>query len=128
MKKHLIAGAAAVLLSTAGAIAGPTTWIRLDNSADVFRIVQQHDLYSQYHFFGDLTVGGGVGMAAKTREIGDGVMLTDSSKEYNNEYVCYDFQRPFKTGGTWTAYYWSGGKVEWLGWGTYTVIPGLLGQ
>ena len=127
MKKYLIAGAALVLSAT-GAGAGPTTWIKLDNSADYFRITQQHDLYSQWHYFGDLTVGGGVGMAAKTREIGAGVMLTDSSKEYGNEHVCYDFQRPFQTGGRYVAYSWSGGRIKYLGWGTYTVVPGILGQ
>lgn len=128
MNRYLLAGTAAVLLSASAASAGPTTWIKLNNSAEVFRITQQHDLYSQSHYFGGLPVGGGVGMAAKTREISQGVMLTDSSKEYNNEYVCYDFERPFKTGGIWTAYYTSGGKVKWLGWGRYTVVPGLVGQ
>jgi hypothetical protein len=115
------------MLSTVGAGAGQT-WIQLDNSLDVFRITRQHELFSQEHFFGDLTVGGGVGMAAKTNEIRDGVILTDSSKEHDGVYVCYDFQRPFKTGGAWVAYSSSGGKVQWLGWGTYTVLPGWLGQ
>ncbi len=127
MKKYLMSGAVALLLSAAGASAAPT-WIQLDNSVDVFRITQQHDLFSQEHYVGDLTVGGGVGMAAKTHDIGEGVMLTDSSKEYDGMYVCYDFQRPFKTGGAWVAYSSNGGKVKWLGWGTYTVIPGWLGQ
>jgi hypothetical protein len=127
MKKYLMAGAAALLLSAVSASAKPV-WIQLDDSIDVFRITHQHDLFSQEHYFGDLTVGGGVGMAAKTHEIGDGVILTDSSKEYGGTYVCYDFSRPFKTGGSWVAYASSGGKVQWLGSGTYTVIPGWLGQ
>ena len=127
MKKYLMSAATALLLSSVGANAGPT-WVQLDNSIEVFRITHQHDLYSQEHFVGDLTVGGGVGMAAKTADIGDGVILTDSAKNYEGTYICYDFQRPFRTGGAWVAYQSSGGKVKWLGWGTYTVIPGWLGQ
>ena len=123
MQKHLIAGAAALLLSTVGASAG-TTWLQLDNSAEAFGITRQQDLYSQQHYLGNLTIGAGVGMAARTGEVGEGVILTDSSKEHDGTYVCYDFERPFRTGGRWVAYSWNGGKIKWLGWGNYTVLSG----
>jgi hypothetical protein len=128
MKNHLMAGGAALLLSTIGASAGPT-WVQLNGSADVFAITQQQDLFAQVHYHGDLIEGMGVGMAAKTWYISKGVMLTDSFQYGDGSYVCYDFQRPFKTGGHWVAYSTlNGRKVQWLGSGTYTVIPGWLGQ
>jgi len=116
------------LLSAVSANAG-TTWVKLDNSADVFAITQQGELFAQVHYFGDLVEGLGVGMAAKTPYISKGVMLTDSFQNGHSSYVCYDFQRPFKTGGYWVAYSTlNGRKVQWLGSGTYTVIPDWLGQ
>lgn len=122
MKLHLIAGAAALVLSTVSAIAGPVTWIKLDNSPNIFAITRQGDTYAQLHYFGGEPVGMGVGLAASTKDVVKGVMLTDSGMN-GGKFVCYDFQRPFTTGGMWIAYETvDGSKVQWIGSGTYSVI------
>jgi hypothetical protein len=123
MKLTLIAGAAVLLLSSVCANAGPTTWIKLDNSPNIFAITRQGDTYAQYHYFGGEPVGMGVGMAASTKDVAIGVMLTDSGLN-GGKYICYDFQRPFKSGGIWVAYETVDGRnVQWVGSGTYSILP-----
>jgi hypothetical protein len=122
MKRYFMLGAAMLLLSAVGANASSITYIQLDKSMDSFAITKQGDYYAQVHSFGTLVISWGAGMAATTKEVGKGVMLTDFQQGTLMQ-ICYDFQRPFKTGGKWTAYETlNGASVEWLGSGTYTVI------
>lgn len=125
MKKYLIAGAA-LLLSVTGALAGPTTFIKLNGSNDYFAITRQVDTYAQVHYKGTSVIGGGVGMAAMTRDAGVSVVMTDvrtADGSGSFAYICYNFQRPFVNGGTWVAYGSADGKnVQPLGSGTYTIL------
>jgi len=122
MTRNFMLGAAMLLLSAVGASAGSITYIQLDRSVDSFAITKQGDYYAQVHSFGDMAVSWGAGMAATTKDIGKGVMLTDFQQGTLMQ-ICYDFQRPFKTGGKWTAYETlNGASVQWLGEGTYTVL------
>lgn len=131
MKKYLLGSVAVLLLSVTAAVAGSTTWIKLDNSSDYFAITRQGDTYAQMHYRGDLTVGGGVGMAAITHDEGKSVLVTDVEPGVA-QYVCYNFSRPFvspfvspQSHGTWVAYATSDGKaIQDFGSGTYTVLPG----
>lgn len=125
MKKYLIAGAAALLLSVTGAVAGPTTMIKLSGSNDYFSITRQGDVYAQIHYSGETVVGGGVGMAAVTHDEGTSIIVTDvrTSQTTQHMLVCYNFQRPFVGNGTWVAYGTVDGKtVVSLGSGTYQVL------
>jgi hypothetical protein len=128
MTKILMAGLAALLLSTVAVSAGSTagtTWIKLDNSCDTFGITRNGDVFAEEHRCGDLTLGFGAGMAAKTHEMGTTVILGDSHKTDQITQACYVLQRPFVTGGHWEAYFTSDGKtMNELGSGTYTVMQG----
>ena len=136
MKKSLIIAAAALLLSAVGAIAAPPTYtIKLDNTADTFVITKIGLLYGQVHYAGT-TESMGVGMAATTGFVGKGFMLTDVQQDGNRpKFVCYDFSNALPAvgnraprGGEWYAYYTFDGKhVQYLGWGTYTIV-GVTGR
>jgi hypothetical protein len=137
MKKLLLLGAAALLASTLGANAGPTSnsvslILRSASTThqheDLFRITQTGDDYfAQQHTrqstTGYLNESFGVGMTASTPDIYKGIMLTDFGK--NGTYqACYDIQYPFVNGGHWVAYRTVDGQhVNMIASGTYTVVP-----
>ena len=127
MKRYLLAGAAALLLSTVAASAGSTFIIKLTGSPDVFQVTQQRGYFAQVHSSNGLVESYGVGMQARTRYFPNGFMLTDN--EYNGKMqVCYNFENPLKNGGNgghWVAYStFNGHGAFWYGSGTYTVVLG----
>ena len=123
MKKLLISGAAALLLSATCAYAGSTTWIRLVGRPDVFAITQQGDAYTQIHYLGGVPVGGGMGMTARTNYEGKSIVLFNASFGGHGQYYCYNIGPQSSSRiGSWVAYYTDkAGTVKWDE-GTYTVL------
>ena len=131
MKKLLLLGAAALLVSTlgAGAQVAKTFTIMLNGRPDLFRITQQtDDLFAQQHRSTRWGVSYGAGMTASTPYIYKGIMVTDFGKNGQSQ-ACYNFEFPFRDGGHWFAYRTVDGyHVLKAGAGTYRVLQWNVGN